>query len=201
MDCSLPGSSFHGISQARILEWVAIFFSRGYSWPRNWTYISCIEGRFFTAEPTGKPSLGSTALKMPWVLAFGVKMKGRRKFLPENTERVTLNLKLWLLHILSFGSLSNQWTNKQRKELPHSQATDGATDSDYHQEILYFCMLSLCMHARPLQLYPTVCDPTDYSPPGSCVQWYSPGKNTGMGCPALFQGWYHYLWNLQYTTK
>ena len=35
MDCSLPGSSAHGISQARILEWVAISFSRGSSWPRE----------------------------------------------------------------------------------------------------------------------------------------------------------------------
>ena len=48
MDCSLPGSSLHGILQARILEWVAISFSRGSSWPRNRTWISCIAGRFFT---------------------------------------------------------------------------------------------------------------------------------------------------------
>ena len=46
MDCSLPGSSVHGISQARILEWVAISFSRGSSWPRDWTCISCITGGF-----------------------------------------------------------------------------------------------------------------------------------------------------------
>ena len=37
MDCNLPGSSVHGILQARILEWVAISFSRGSSWPRDWT--------------------------------------------------------------------------------------------------------------------------------------------------------------------
>ena len=48
MDCSPPGSSVHGISQARILEWVAISFSRGSSWPRNWTQVSGIAGRFFT---------------------------------------------------------------------------------------------------------------------------------------------------------
>ena len=39
MDCSPPGSSVHGISQARILEWVAISLSRGSSQPRDWTYI------------------------------------------------------------------------------------------------------------------------------------------------------------------
>ena len=42
MDCSPLGSSVHGISQARILEWVAISFSRGYSQPRDRTHISCI---------------------------------------------------------------------------------------------------------------------------------------------------------------
>ena len=55
MDCSIPGSSVHGISQARILEWVAISSSRGSSWPRDLTHISCIAGRFFTTEPPEKP--------------------------------------------------------------------------------------------------------------------------------------------------
>ena len=42
IDCSLPGSSVHGILQARILEWVAIPFSRGSSQPRDGTRVSCI---------------------------------------------------------------------------------------------------------------------------------------------------------------
>ena len=45
MDCSLPGSSVHGILQARILEWVAVPFSRGSSQPRDWTQASRIVGR------------------------------------------------------------------------------------------------------------------------------------------------------------
>ena len=44
MDYRLPGSSVHGILQARILEWVAISFSRGSSGPRDRTLISCIGG-------------------------------------------------------------------------------------------------------------------------------------------------------------
>ena len=52
MDCSLPGSSVHGILQARILEWLAIPFSRGSSQPRNQTRVSCIAGRFFTIWAT-----------------------------------------------------------------------------------------------------------------------------------------------------
>ena len=47
MNSSPPGFSVHGVLQARILEWVAIHFSRGSSWPRNWTLVSCIAGRFF----------------------------------------------------------------------------------------------------------------------------------------------------------
>ena len=55
MDCRPPGSSVHGILQARILERVAIPFSRGSSQPRDWTRVSCIAGRFFTIWITGKP--------------------------------------------------------------------------------------------------------------------------------------------------
>ena len=53
-DCSPPGSSIHGILQARILEWVVIPFSRGSSRPRNRTQVSCVAGGFFTSEPPGK---------------------------------------------------------------------------------------------------------------------------------------------------
>ena len=48
MDYSLPGSSVDGIHQARMLEWVAISFSRRSSWPRGWALASCMAGRFFT---------------------------------------------------------------------------------------------------------------------------------------------------------
>ena len=47
MGYSLPGSSVHRVSQARILEWVAISFSRGSSRPRNWIQVSCTAGRCF----------------------------------------------------------------------------------------------------------------------------------------------------------
>ena len=55
VDHSPPGSTVHGILQARILEWVAISFSRGSFRPRDKTCISCITGRFFTSEPLVKP--------------------------------------------------------------------------------------------------------------------------------------------------
>ena len=52
MDCSLPGSSIHGILQARILEQIAVPFSRGSSQPREWTWVSHTAGRFFTIWAT-----------------------------------------------------------------------------------------------------------------------------------------------------
>ena len=52
MDCSPPGSSTHEVSQARILEWVAISFSRGSSLPRNRTQLSSIADRLVTISVT-----------------------------------------------------------------------------------------------------------------------------------------------------
>ena len=55
MDCSLLGSSVHGILQNRILEWVAFPFSRASSQPRDQTQVSHIAGDSLPAEPQGKP--------------------------------------------------------------------------------------------------------------------------------------------------
>ena len=52
MDCSLPGSSIHGIFQAIVLEWIAISFSRGSSWPRNPTWVSRVVDRRLTVWAT-----------------------------------------------------------------------------------------------------------------------------------------------------
>ena len=52
VDGSPPGSSIHGIHQARILEWVGISFFRGSSQPRDWTQVSHIAGRYFTLWDT-----------------------------------------------------------------------------------------------------------------------------------------------------
>ena len=58
MDWSLLGSSVHGILQARILEWVAIPFSRGSSPPRDWTQVFCVAGRFFNCiRHQGSPGI------------------------------------------------------------------------------------------------------------------------------------------------
>ena len=54
IDSSPPGSSVHGILQARIVQCVAIPFSRGSPQPRGQIWVSCIAGGFFTSEPPGK---------------------------------------------------------------------------------------------------------------------------------------------------
>ena len=56
MDCSLPGSSVHEIFQARVLEWVAISFSRGSSGPRMELMSPALADRFFTTEPPEMPT-------------------------------------------------------------------------------------------------------------------------------------------------
>ena len=54
MDCSPPGSSVHGILQARILEWIAISFSKGSSQPRDWTRSPALQADSLPFEPQGK---------------------------------------------------------------------------------------------------------------------------------------------------
>ena len=67
MDYSPPGTSVHGIFQARILEWVAISYSRGSSRPRDQTFIYCVymlAGGFFAIERTwGAPWIESYIMK------------------------------------------------------------------------------------------------------------------------------------------
>ena len=65
MDYSPPGSSVPGILQVRILEWVAISYSRRSYWPRNQTRVSCIWGRFFTIWATGEVLIPVRLLSMP----------------------------------------------------------------------------------------------------------------------------------------
>jgi len=85
MDCSPPGSSVHGILQARILHWVAIPSSRGSSQLRNQTQVSLIAGNCLPAELPGKPKntgVGSLSLlqrifptqELSWGLMRNVKI-------------------------------------------------------------------------------------------------------------------------------
>ena len=72
MDCSLPGSSIHGILQTRILGWVAIPFSRGSSRPKDPTQVSHTAGGFFTIWTTKQALLRMKSLQM---VKPGLKLK------------------------------------------------------------------------------------------------------------------------------
>ena len=61
--CNPMDYTVHGILQARILEWVAVPFSRGSSQPRDWTQVFCIAGGFFTSWATREAQLFEELLK------------------------------------------------------------------------------------------------------------------------------------------
>ena len=71
MDCSSPGSFVHGILQARILEWIAVPFSKGSSPPRDQTQLSCLAGRFFSIRATREATAVSPRSSQQTSLAAG----------------------------------------------------------------------------------------------------------------------------------
>ena len=118
MDHSLQDSSVHWIFPAGILEWVAMPSSRGSSQPRDWTHISFIAGRFFTAEPLRKPFHHCSIIQniftapTPFVLHL---------FIPSPPR----SNKLWssyCLHNLTFSRTSYSWnyTVLNFSNYPHS---------------------------------------------------------------------------------
>ena len=105
MDCSLPGSSIHGIFQARVLEWIAISFSRGSSRPSNQTRVSHIAGRLFTIWATRKALNDDTIVSNEEPISFPSPsyMLG-----PENLHRRSEQLNSVFLSIISPTSLEAQ---------------------------------------------------------------------------------------------
>ena len=77
LGCRPPGSSVHGIFQARILKWVAIHFFRGFFWPRDQTQISHTEGRFYIIWATREvqtPSNLGFILPFNWIFTFSLQL-------------------------------------------------------------------------------------------------------------------------------
>ena len=124
MDCSLPGSSVRGIFQARVLEWVAISFSRGSSWPGDQTQVSGIERRFSTLQADTLPE---------WTAKLGCKLKP-----PTRGEQVGNWIKEPLHLMLAAlcqnpGLLSKVLTKKSRKTLSSPR---GVWEGNSSSEIL-----------------------------------------------------------------
>ena len=103
MDCSLPGFSVRGIFQARVLEWVAISFSMGSSWPKNWTRVSHIASRHFTLWATKLESILKnrditlpTKVHLVKAVVFPVVMYGCESWTVKKAERQRMDaFELW----------------------------------------------------------------------------------------------------------
>ena len=127
MDCSLPGSTIHGIFQARILEWVAISFSRRSSWPRDWTRVSHIVGRRFTIWATREVNSQTPTLLL-WMSQCIF------HFLSETAWDL-------LYHKCSFG------VSPKKKKQKNSMVTLIIYFYCFLCFAQIFCFISLCIHA------------------------------------------------------
>ena len=96
MDCSPPGSSVHGVPQVRMLEWVAISYSRGSSQTRDQPMSPALAGRFFTIEPPGSPHWAITLNK--WWLE---KSNVQRSLASESSPFISIGIIFWELQVRS----------------------------------------------------------------------------------------------------
>ena len=123
MDCSLPGSSVHGILQARILEWVAFSFSRGSSQPRGWTQVSRIVGIFTiwaTREALRLRSIkekeGTVTEQDPWGLWGGKGLPTSSSLAPlwsisvQSLSHIQLFVTPWTAACQASLSITNSWS-------------------------------------------------------------------------------------------
>ena len=105
MNYSLRVSSVHRIFQAWVLEWVAISFSRGSSWPRDQTQVSTLQARALPSEPLGKYIKGGQS-RSHWEVDFfridlAKGLSGRRMFQKKGTSRVSvLQMRMYLIVFL-----------------------------------------------------------------------------------------------------
>ena len=167
MDCSPPDSSIHGIFQARVLEWVAISFSKESSQPRDWTRVSCIAGRHFTTWVTREYQSLS-------VFIYGVAQSRTRlrdwtelnwsftyvlQYTDVNfdiSESFSLRKDIWFSFMKT--CLHEVWVGKQ---LRHWQWEPEI----WNQMKSEIC----CVHALVTQSCPTLCDPMHCSLPSSSI--------------------------------
>ena len=197
MDCSLPGSSVHGSFQARILEWVAISFSRRSSQPRDWTQVSRIAGRRFTVWAT-REAIYTVAVYIS-------------QFIP------LPSLTLWYPYLSSLDLCLSFWLT--RSSLPFSYYHIYALIYNIRFPLFWLHSDSLWVHPRfckwqlsiqPLSFllwegkingsqllwqwkwsHSVMSDsslPHGLQPTRLLHAWDFPGKSTGVGCHFLLQG-------------
>ena len=137
MDCSLPGSSVHGILQARTLEWIAMLSFRRFSWPREQTLISsvsCIGRRVLSTSPTWeahRTQVPSMKEQVSFVSSLDeTRTQGRRK-MEQSWGWLTAQLlqssgSIWwswdgVCHFLSFWAYSFRSLNVHSSTIDNSQ--------------------------------------------------------------------------------
>ena len=100
MDCSPPGASIHGIFQARVLEWIAISFSRMSSRPRDQTWVSHIAGRRFTIWATREAQCCFSGGSEVKVAACNVlQSRGLQRVRHDWATSLTDSLSIWSLYL------------------------------------------------------------------------------------------------------
>ena len=167
MDCSQPGSSVHGISQARILEWVAISFFRRSSQLRDQTCVSCIADRFFTVWVTREAQTKDNQYKFIYAvnnirlrkIKYNDGRDGWRKVMQER-------IKNTIEHLCTVERFSHG-----------SEKTTTVISLGQNQTYSYYPKKWKWKLFSRVRLFATAHSPQN-----------SPGQNTGVGSLSLLQG-------------
>ena len=168
MDCSPPGLTVHGISQARTLEWVAISSSRGTSWLWSRTWVSCLAG--------GVP--------YHWPIWEAPDLRYKRKFIYCVCMGKTVNLEKEILASL----IVNKWVDIS---IPGNKLIKAV-----HAGLLFlfkkkpWVPLGVAKQVLVAQSYLTLWGPVDCKHQASLSIEFS-RKNTGVGCHSLLEGIFH----------
>ena len=213
-DCSLPGSSTHGITQARILEWVAILFSRGSSQPRYWTCILCIAAWLFTTEIPGKPGCDMITFRMSFMFTMGSPREQRNQkkgneVQPLSSGLTHLPLKNTERSGKEYWKIYQNHSTSGRKKVSRPQNTGGWSPGRKTWALKLLGPEGLSEHGTGLRVYVdlSVCRTSPRDAAAAAVNsvvsdsvrphrqqptrlprpWDSPGKNTGVGCHFLLQ--------------
>ena len=169
IDCSSPGSSVHKILQARILEWVAISFSRGSSQPRDWT--SSQQADYLASEPPGKPGRSTS----PFLFSLHFLKCGFKLYLLLSWLQILALAELisWvvflILHRIWFSSvISWNLLKFNRLKLSPNSLFGLLYWSETAKEALLpkVPLFSLCfhLHQQPIGLLPGMCHKEYFMP-------------------------------------
>ena len=214
MDCILPGSSVQ-ISQARILKWVAISFSRISSWPRDQTWVSCIAGRVFTlshlGSPWSVPESESEVIQSSLTLCDPMDCSLPDSCIHGIFQARTLEWAAISFYRGSFQPRDQTWVFRIVGRRFHRLSHQGSLSTWYYTKYKYM-ITAIAFPFRMLNarktmvcfLYPRISGDrygawhieseshsvafNSLQPHELCSPWNSPGQDTGVGSLSLLQG-------------